>query len=165
MTRSRPSWLALGCALLCYPALAQPERYEDVQAAIDKLFSTGEFEDIQVDVEPRDDGVAVRFITKNRTFIGHISVEGKISDPPNAGQILDATQLRLGQPLESKDLTESDTAVQDLFRRNGLYDATVSHRLVPEPQSQQMAIVFDVKSGKRARFDTPVISGDPKLPE
>lgn len=201
MTRSRPSWLALGCALLCYPALAQPERYEgrtiraieyvpqqqplslddlstfqplkvgsplrqeDVQAAIDKLFSTGEFEDIQVDVAPRDDGVAVRFITKNRTFIGHISVEGKISDPPNAGQILDATQLRLGQPLESKDLAESDTAVQDLFRRNGLYDATVSHRLVPEPQSQQMAIVFDVKSGKRAKFDTPVITGDPKLPE
>src|SRR5689334_20768448 len=143
MPRSRPSWLALGCALLCYPALAQPERYEgrtiraieyvpqqqplsiddlsmfqplkvgsplrqeDVQAAIDKLFSTGEFEDIQVDVEPRGAGVAVRFITKNRTFIGHVSVEGKISDPPNAGQILDATQLRPGQPLESKTLPEA----------------------------------------------------------
>ena len=129
------------------------------------MFSSGEYADIQVEVEARGDGVVVKFVTKNQTFIGHVSVKGKISDPPSAGQIQDATQLHLGHPLESKELEEADAAIQDLFRRNGLYGATVSHRVAPSPDGHQMTITFDVKSGKRARFDTPAITGDPKLPE
>ncbi len=143
----------------------QPLSKDAVTAAIDKLFSSGRYTDIQVDVSPRGDGVAVRFITTPQQFIGHISVEGKISNPPNAGLIEDTSQLQLGHPFDAKQVDDSDTAIRDLFKRNGLYEATVTHRFVPVAEAQQMSIVFEVTSGKRARYSEPEITGDPKLPE
>ncbi len=52
----------------------EPLRATDVSHAIDGLFATGRFEDIAVEVEPASDGVRVRFVTKNATFIGGVSL-------------------------------------------------------------------------------------------
>ncbi|HME09127.1 MAG TPA: POTRA domain-containing protein [Bryobacteraceae bacterium] len=145
--------------------LGQPLTKDAVTAAIDKLFSSGRYADIQVDVSQRGDGVAVRFITTSQQFIGHITVEGKISNPPSAGLIEDTAQLQLGHPFDPKQVDESDTAIRDLFQRNGLYKATVTHRFVPVAEGQQMSIVFEVTSGERARYSEPAITGDPKLPD
>ena len=51
-----------------------PFRMADIQTAIQKLFATGCYEDIQVDAEPATDGVRVRFITKNSWFVGPVTV-------------------------------------------------------------------------------------------
>ena len=143
--------------------LGQPLSKDAITNSIDKLFSSGRYADIQVDVSPTGDGVAVRFITTPRQFVGHITVEGKIPNPPNAGLIEDAAQLQLGNPFDPKDVDTSDTAIRDLFRRNGLYEATVTHRFIPVADGQQMNIVFAVSSGKRARYSDPAITGEPKL--
>jgi outer membrane protein insertion porin family len=137
----------------------------DVTAAIDKLFSSGRYSDIQVDVSPRANGVAVRFITTSQQFIGHIAVIGTISNPPKAGLIEDAAQLQLGHPFDPSEVDTSDTNIRDLFRRNGLYEATITHRFAPVAEGQQMGIVFEVTSGKRARYTQPSFNGDLKLPE
>src|SRR5579871_2247538 len=136
---------------------------EAVAAAIDKLFSSGAYTDVQANIEPRADGVVVRFVTKPQEFIGHVSVNGKVSNPPTVGQVEDASQLELGRPLLKDELLTADHAIQDLFRRNGLYQATVSHQLVPSGEAQQTAIIFNVRSGSRARFTVPAITGDPKM--
>src|ERR1044071_2651738 len=65
-----------------------PLHLDDVRAAIDRLFATGTYADIQVDAEfSADNGVILRFITQNNWFIGRVSVSGQIKDPPNAGQL------------------------------------------------------------------------------
>lgn len=137
---------------------------EDVSAAIDKLFATGRYEDIQADVQPRGNGVVVRFLTKPKFFVGHLGTEGRVKAPPNRGQVVNAAQLSLGQPFDPKDLDPALKNIQDLFVRNGLYDATVKYRLEPSQNAQQMNIIFEVHSGRRDRYTTPVITGDPKLP-
>src|ERR1700720_1137237 len=48
----------------------EPLRAADVSRAIDGLFATGRFEDIAVEAEPAGDGVRVRFVTKDATFVG-----------------------------------------------------------------------------------------------
>src|SRR6266567_295673 len=53
-------------------------RKADVSAAIDRLFATGAYDDIQVDVQPSGNGVTVRFVTKPKLFIGHVATQGKV---------------------------------------------------------------------------------------
>src|SRR5271166_6150544 len=63
-----------------------PLHMADVRASIERLFATGRYADVQVDAEPyasgSRDGVIVRFLTKNRWFIGAVTATGRIYDPP-----------------------------------------------------------------------------------
>src|SRR4051794_3286906 len=71
----------------------QPLHMNVVRASIERLFASGRYSDIQVDADPYDDGVIVTFRTKNSWFIGNVSVAGRLSDPPNPGQLVNATRL------------------------------------------------------------------------
>jgi outer membrane protein assembly complex protein YaeT len=144
--------------------IGQALHKEDLANAIDKLFATGRYDDIQTAVQPRGNGVVVRIITKSKSFIGHVGTQGKVSSPPNRGQVVNAAQLSLGQPFDPKDLDPALKNIKDLFVRNGLFDATVQYRLEPVPTTQQMNVVFEVHSGKRSKYTDPVITGDTKLP-
>src|SRR5258708_5338897 len=79
-----------------------PLRLEDVRAAIDRLYATGTYADIQVDAELRNEEVILRFITQNNWFIGRVSVEGQIKEPPGAGPLVNSSRLELGE-LETED--------------------------------------------------------------
>src|SRR5260370_58182 len=136
----------------------------DVSAAIDRLFATGAYDDIQVDVQPSGNGVTVRFVTKPKLFIGHVATQGKVKSPPNTGQLVNAAQLSLGQPFDPKEVPTAETALKRLLTRNGLYESTVQARQEASDH-EQMNVLFDLHTGRRASFTTPVITGDPKLPE
>jgi outer membrane protein assembly complex protein YaeT len=141
-----------------------PLRMTDVADAIDGLYSTGHFEDIQVDAKPSGpDGVIIRFITKNTWFVGHVGVSGKTSSPPNRGQIVNVTQLSLGQPFNDAQLTTAVASVKKLLEQNGLYEASVEQQTKRNSSSQSIDFTFIVRAGKRARYSMPGIQGDPKL--
>jgi len=142
-----------------------PLRSEDVAVAIDRLFATGSFKDIVVDAQPSGTGVIVRFITVNQWFIGGISVDGKVSAPPNRGQIASTAQLRLGEPFEDQDLTHAREEIQKLLQSNGLYEAEVDPRVDRDDHAQQIFITFHVNPHKRAKYEKPVIQGETLLSE
>src|SRR5579864_4076574 len=141
----------------------QPLRAEDVSHAIDGLFSTGRFEDIAVEVEPASDGVRVRFVTKNATFVGGVSVEGSIMESPNRGQVTSAVNLSLGAPFHDEDVAHAAENVQHLLEANGLYEAEVTPSIERSDAAQQVFITLHVKEGKRAKYSTPVIEGNSML--
>ena len=67
----------------------QPLRMSVVRASIERLFATGRYRDIQVDAEPYNGGVIIKFITTNSWFIGDVSVSGDIehsAQPRPVGQ-------------------------------------------------------------------------------
>src|SRR5713101_2223582 len=92
----------------------EPLRAADVSHAIDGLFATGRFEDIAVEVEPVGEGVRVRFVTKNATFVGGVSVEGSIMESPNRGQLTSAANFSLGVPFHDEDITHAVESIQHL---------------------------------------------------
>ena len=143
--------------------VGEPLNPRQVAATLDRLFSTGLYDDLQVDAEPSSGGVAIRFLTKPRRFIGHVGAEGNINPPPNRAVIIDNSQLNLGTPYDEEALqTAKETITQEL-RRNGLYEATVDAATIEDPVTHQMTIRFLVYAGKRARYETPAITGDTKL--
>lgn len=143
--------------------IGQPLRQADVRASIERLFATGRYTDIQVDAQPYQDGVVIRFITKNRWFIGQVSVRGDISSPPNTGQIENATRLDLGTAFNDTKMNDALSGVNRLLTANGLFRSTVHPVFDWDSQFQQVNIHFEVDSGPRARFARPVLVGDLKM--
>jgi outer membrane protein insertion porin family len=142
----------------------EPLHSADVAQAIDGLFGTGRFEDIVVEAEPSSQGVIVRFVTKNARYLGGITVEGKVVESPNRPQVDNAAQLSLGAPFHDDDVTRAVDRIQRLLRANGFYEAQVTPS-VAEGDAQQVFLTFQVQEGKRAKYDTPAISGVTKLPD
>jgi outer membrane protein insertion porin family len=143
----------------------QPFHAADAARAIDGLFATGHFRDIAVEAEPSGAGVLVRFVTTNTEFIGGVSIEGKLDEPPNRGEAVSVTQLDLGAPFREEDVGHGAESIRNLLQRNGLYEADVTPRIERDSLAQQVFITYHVKQGKRARYAMPVIHGETKLSE
>jgi outer membrane protein insertion porin family len=140
-----------------------PLRAVDVRESIERLFATGRYEDIQVDAEPASDGVIVRFITRNSWFVGRVSVDGKVSEPPNYGQMANATRLALGQPFREEDMSQAEAGVRKLLVSDGYYENQLQPRIEYDARTQQAHIHFIVDSGPRARYRAPNIQGNLKM--
>ena len=98
----------------------QPLDLMEVATTIDHLFASGLYDDIRVDAQPSGSGVAIRFITRARLFVGHVGLEGKISDPPSRGVILSDAQLYLGTPFNPEDVERAKKSIGQVMRDNGL---------------------------------------------
>ena len=138
---------------------------KQVAGTIDRLFSTGLYEDIQVDATATVGGVTLRFLTRPRRFIGHVGAEGDISDPPSRAVIIAESQLALGTPYDEETLANAQKNIEQALRENGLYGAQVGVATIEDPEIHQMTIRFLVDAGKRAKYEKPVITGETKLPD
>jgi outer membrane protein insertion porin family len=141
----------------------EPLRMSVVRASVERLFATGRYRDIQVDAEPYTGGVIVKFITTNSWFIGNVSVSGNVNDPPNRSQLSNASRLELGQQYTDNDLNTAVTGQRRLLEGNGLYLSTIHPFFDYDTAHQQVNIRFEIDSGKRSHFATPVLLGDFKM--
>src|SRR5262245_37928640 len=139
-------------------------RLEDVRASIDRLYATGVYADIQVDAELSNGDVVLRFITQNNWFIGRVAVEGQIKDPPNPGQLINASRLELGELQTDEKVQQGANGIQELFESNGFYQSQVQPRFAYDPRLTQVRVDYVVDSGHRARYAIPNVEGDLKMP-
>jgi outer membrane protein insertion porin family len=138
---------------------------DDVRTAIKKLYSTGLYSNIEVEVTPGADGVALTFRTTEQWFVGPVEVRGgKVKLPPSEGQLQNATRLELGTPYDDQDLQTAEENMRALLERNGLYLAKIAPKIDRDNEHQDVSLTFRVDSGKRARFTLPIIIGDTKVP-
>ena len=138
---------------------------KQVAGTIDRLFSSGLYDDIQVDATPSGNGVTLRFITRPRRFIGHVGAHGDIKDPPNRAVIINEAQLASARPTTKRRWKTPERTIEHELRQNGLFLAHVGVATIEDPDTHQMTIRFLVEAGKRAKYETPVITGETKLPD
>ncbi len=141
-----------------------PFRVAELRSTIKQLYATGRYERIEADGEPAAGGVAVVFRTTNRWFISRVESDPAIKRPPTPGQVTAVSRLDLGQPFHEDQLQEASQRVLALLKRNGYYEARVEPVLSRDPTHQEVNIRFSVEPGKRARFQTPIIIGEPEMP-
>ncbi len=141
----------------------QPLRAADVAQAIDGLFATGRFADIVVEAEPSGNGVIVRFVTQPQWFVGGVNAEGKVSYPPNRGELASNGQFTLGGAFREEDVDNAVKSMTHLLQANGFYENTITPSIERSAEGQQVFIRFQVHEGKRAKYTTPVINGNKLL--
>ncbi len=136
-----------------------PLRMVDVRASLDRLYATGRYEDIEIDAEPDGENVVITFRTKNRFFVGRVTLDGA-KPPPSRDALRDAAKLDLGSLyLEERGKQAENNITRELLD-NGFYSSRVQRRLEYDARTQQVHIHFDVETGRRARFGVPVFTGD-----
>jgi outer membrane protein insertion porin family len=142
----------------------EPLRMADVQAAIKKLYATGEYANIELEAQTAANGVILIFHTTEQWFVGPVEVRGKSGSPPNPGQLANATRLQLGTPFEDGDVQSATENIRDLLQRNGFYRASIQPQVSRDAEHQEVVLNFGVDSGNRARLTLPHVDGDTKIP-
>jgi outer membrane protein assembly complex protein YaeT len=132
-----------------------------LREAIQDLFSSGRYSDLAVDAADAGSKVSLRFITKRAYFVGRVVVTG-VKQPPNSGQLSSATKLRLGEPYQDANKNQALNSVQNLLISNGFYHANIHAETAYDRDTERADLTFTVKSGKRARFTEPAITGHPE---
>jgi outer membrane protein insertion porin family len=135
----------------------------DVRTAIERLYRTGRYADIQVDARASDGGVILRFVTRYNYFVGHVTVE-RVPTPPNEGVLVSSTRLQLGTLYSPSDGEQATNNLQDLLRSNGFYQVRVTPEYHYDPATQLVEIHFTVQTEERARYITPIVTGKPERP-
>ncbi len=132
----------------------------DIRTAIERLYGTGRYQDIQVDANTAASGVSVKFITKNSWFIGKVSVTEDFSEPPNPGQIVNASRLQLGDPFDMAQIPGAVVNIRKLLVQNGYFEPIIDPQFKYDDIYQQVNVTFAIQTGKRAQYEKPEISGD-----
>lgn len=140
-----------------------PYRAEDIAEEIDRLFATGEFDDVRADAEIVGGDVRLTFVTTPQRYVASVSVRGRPSDPPNRGELASAQGLAVGSAFDDADVRGATDQMQQLLQANGLYEASIRPQAQIDESGRQVFLRFNVRHGKRARYSAPAIHGDTKL--
>jgi outer membrane protein assembly factor BamA len=132
----------------------------NIRSAIERLYASGRYQDIQVDASPVTGGVLIRFITKHSWFVGKVAAKEDFAEPPNAGQIVNASRLQLGDPFDMAQIPIAVENIRKLLVQNGYFDPAVDPQLDYDNTYQQVHVTFAIQTGKRARYVPPQVSGD-----
>ncbi|MFL6466135.1 MAG: POTRA domain-containing protein, partial [Bryobacteraceae bacterium] len=134
-----------------------------LRQAIQNLFASGRYADLAVDATEVDGKVVLRFITLPAYFVGRVRILG-VKTPPSASQLIDAARLRLGTSYADSQRIQAMESIKDLLRQNGFHNAQVNSQVEYRRSEQQAQIRFQIDTGDRARFEQPLITGNPQRP-
>ena len=137
----------------------EPLASGQLRRSIQALFRTGRYSDIQVDASPGSDGVRLTFLTSPAWFVGNVRVTG-VARPPSAGQLVNATKLRLGEPFSQERIGEAESAVRSVLAEYGHREPSVSVSLDREIENQLVHITLEVRAGRRAQIGALLVSGE-----
>jgi outer membrane protein assembly complex protein YaeT len=135
-----------------------------VRTAIQRLYATGRYDELQVDAILRDGKVVLTIFTKQNWFISRISVEGAV-DPPNREQLVSATKMELGTRYTEEAMAGAIEGLRTLLRENGFYAPRIQPLVERYPAYDELHVQFLVRPGDRAYFVRPQITGNLKLEE
>lgn len=139
--------------------IGAPLDRENVRGSIQVLHSTGRFADIQAEAERTPDGrVQLAFRMSANFFVGQIFVEGE-PNPPAANQIVNASKLELGELFTREKMDRALASIKQLMEQNGYYQSSIKDEEQPQPETQQMNVLFRIVAGPHARVGRVSVTG------
>ena len=129
-----------------------------VRDSIRALYATGRFADIQAEVVPSGDGVALAFITSANFFVGAVNVEGAPTRP-TSNQIVNASKFQLGERYTQEKLERALENIRQLMQEGGYYRARVTAESISNAATQQLDILFHITRGEQAKVGEVKVTG------
>lgn len=133
-----------------------------VRDSIRALYATGRFADIQAEVTPSGEGVALAFTTSANFFVGAVEVEGAPAHP-TSNQMVNASKFQLGERYTQEKLDRALDNVRQLMQEGGYYRARVTAESISNPATQQVDILFHVTRGEQAHVGEVKVTGTSSL--
>ena len=139
--------------------LGDPLSRSTLHDAMQALFATGRFADIQAEAERSTAGVRLRFLTTPNFFIGQITVDG-VSSSPSPNQLVTSSRLQLGELYTREKLDKARVNLERVLEENGFYRSKVAVAERQTAEQHQIDVTFHVQTGARATVGKIVLEGD-----
>src|SRR5271169_5381112 len=140
--------------------IGEPLTRESLHDALQALFATGRFSDIQAEVDRTETaGVRLRFLTTANFFVGMVGIEG-VSVNPSANQLASATRLQLGELYSREKLDRALAGIQRVMEENGFHQSRVTISEQRDEQQHQVNMTLHVVRGPRAVVGQITVEGD-----
>jgi outer membrane protein insertion porin family len=141
----------------------QPLKMADVRESITHLYSLGRFEDVRVEAQPADGGVALRYELAPVHIVSAIRFEGTLGLTERAlGNRV--TEKFGANPPQSK-AADVAASLQEFYREQGYLQAVVKAKpAVLEHEPHRATLVFEIASGPRTTIVKSAITGHPLEP-
>ncbi len=161
VVRGHSRYSAEGIQRLAQIRVGEVVNGPDIQEAIQRLFSTGEFSDVQIRVTPYSP--AIFFIdVVERPVVGRYSFEGL--KHASHSTIADSVGLIGGGALDPSKLIRAQAMILKLLGQEGFPRATVDTALAPDPSGlDQLDVTFRVNEGPRLALARVEIAGNEAL--
>ncbi len=127
-----------------------------VRNQIRLLYETGFFEDVQSDVDPNPDGVAVTFHLKEKPFITEIIYDG--NEELSEDKLKEKTTIKSQAFLDPQQVKESAEKIRSAYQEEGYYNCSVTP-IIQTLDEDRKRLTFYVKEGERARIKSVVFEG------
>lgn len=140
-----------------------PLKGAEVREDIKAVFKTGQFENVQVEIQEFDDGVRLRFVCKERPMVKQISFRGveKLYDT----ELSEVVGVKEGEPLRIDKLEKAIKALRKKYDDEGLFNAVIEYRTrqyKDDPNSVE--VIFIIDEGEEIKIDKIAILGARKIP-
>ena len=137
--------------------IGQAVSYLDVQRAIDALYATGQFQDVQIAQGVVDGRRALRVGVVERPLLTRWSVRGaeRLSERSVRGKV----DLQEGRPYDPAAAHRALGAIDSLYQKEGFYLTRTELVELPQPDGT-LRVVFDVSEGRRVAISQVVIEGN-----
>jgi outer membrane protein insertion porin family len=140
--------------------IGQPLTREALHDAMQGLYATGRFADIQAEADRTDTtGVRLRFLTVANFFVGMLTMEG-VSNNPSANQLASASRLQLGELYTQEKRDRALAGIQRVMEENGFHQSKVIISEQRDEQQHQVNMTFHVDRGLRALVGEIALEGD-----
>jgi outer membrane protein insertion porin family len=139
-----------------------PLTQESLQESLRQIYSTGLFDNVQVEGSQESGGVDIVFRGQPRSFIGLVTVDGAKGATINT-QLERASQLVTGTQFTRGKLTRALDQMHRTLADNGFNQPKITQETHEHPEDRLIDISFHVVSGPQARVGAVAVSGDSGL--
>ncbi|HSJ13701.1 MAG TPA: outer membrane protein assembly factor BamA [Longimicrobiales bacterium] len=133
----------------------------DVARAVQRLYASGQFEDVQIFGVPGDAGrpLILRVEVREQPLLVDIEFEGL--ENLRSSTIRDTVGLRAGQPYSPARAVEAEAMTRRLLAEKGFQVRRIAHRLEAVPdRPNQRRLVFEVDEGRRVAIADVAFEGN-----
>lgn len=136
----------------------QPLAMARVRETLARLFSLGRFEDIRVDAERTELGVALTYdLVPVRAVVG-VDFRGDLGQ--SARRLRQVLTERVGRITAPGRAPAAAAVLEAHYEAIGHFDAAVTPRLDPLPEPDRARLVFEVAAGPRFRIGRVELAGE-----
>ena len=140
--------------------IGEPLTREALHDAMQALFATGRFSDIQAEADRTDTGgVRLRFLTTANFFVGMVTIRG-VSTNPSANQLASATRLQLGELYAPEKIDRALTGIQRVMEENGFHQSKVTTSEQRDEPQHEVNLTFRLVPGPHAAVGEITLEGD-----
>ncbi len=141
--------------------IGEPLTRENLHDAMQALFGTGRFADIQAEADRSGTtGVSLRFLTVANFFVGMLTMEG-VSNDPSPNQLSSASRLQLGELYTIEKRDRALGGIQRVMEENGFHQSKTTVSEQRDEKQHQVNLTFHVIRGPRALVGEITLEGDP----